>query len=142
MFRPLPINQEKFVALLEKDIARGFKRDRRHYERLANVNGIADKNVVKELMELAIVRKARVIARDESETFYERYQKIVELYNNQVNLSMRTSQSVLLQQYSTPAPIGFLAGVYTGAFENHITVFEPSAGNGLLTITADPKTLS
>lgn len=134
----ISISQQRFVAIVEEDIDRGIKRDRRHYERLAQVNGIADKNVVKELMELAIVRKARLIALS-SDSVENRYQRIVELYNNQVNLSMRTSQSVLLQQYSTPAPIGFLAGMYVGAYRHDASLFEPSAGNGLLTITADPQ---
>lgn len=138
MYRPLSIGQEKFVALVEQDIERGVQRDRRYYERLARLNGIADKNTAKELMELAIVRRARMIARS-SDSWKEKYRRIVELYSKQVNLSMRTSQSVLLQQYSTPAPIGFLAGVYTGAYQDSVNVFEPSAGNGLLTIAADPK---
>jgi predicted RNA methylase len=55
-----------------------------------------------------------------------------------VNLSHRTSQSILLQQYSTPAPIAFLAGIFCNVDQN-ISVFEPSAGNRLLTITANPS---
>lgn len=134
----LYITREKFVSLAETDITEGIKRDRRYYERLARANGINDKNVAKELLELAIVRQARKIARS-AHPFEYRYRQIVDLYSNQVNLSMRTSQSILLQQYSTPAPIGFLAGIYTGAFQDDVSVFEPSAGNGLLTIAADPK---
>src|SRR5690606_33042045 len=68
--------------------------------------------------------------------FTGRIQSIVDLYKSQVNLSYRTSQSILLQQYSTPAPISFLAGVFVNANQD-ISVFEPSAGNGLLTITAN-----
>ena len=44
----------------------------------------------------------------------------------------------MLQQYSTPAPISFLAGVFVNA-DQGISLFEPSAGNGLLTIAAHPR---
>ncbi|MEO8760944.1 MAG: strawberry notch-like NTP hydrolase domain-containing protein, partial [Bacteroidia bacterium] len=73
-----------------------------------------------------------------SNTIAARYAEIVTLYKNQVNLSHRTSQSILLQQYSTPAPIGYLAGIFchVDTFTKEQTGFEPSAGNGLLTIAA------
>jgi tRNA1(Val) A37 N6-methylase TrmN6 len=56
------------------------------------------------------------------------------MYRSQVNLSHRTSQSVMLQQYSTPAPIAFLAGSFVKSNRYDAAYFEPSAGNGLLTI--------
>lgn len=138
MKRPLPILMENFVALAEAEIKKGAKRDRRYYEKRAADYGIYDKNQIKELLELAIVRQARKIARSNFSWEY-RYRQIVQLYENQVSLSMRTSQSMLLQQYSTPAPIGFLAGYYTRAWQKDKLLFEPSAGNGLLTIVADPQ---
>ncbi|HVI45223.1 MAG TPA: strawberry notch C-terminal domain-containing protein [Chitinophaga sp.] len=104
--------------------------------------GITDKTEVKELTELAIVRVARFYAQATDQTVRERYGKIVALYNRQVNLSHRTSQSILLQQYSTPAPIGFLMGIFceldTFSSRGRLA-FEPSAGNGLLTIAGDPS---
>jgi len=51
-----------------------------------------------------------------------------------MNLSHRTSQSMLLQQYSTPAPVAYLAGLYVRSQNRYAHYFEPSAGNGLLTI--------
>jgi len=110
-------------------------------EKLAVTFGITDKTSVKEFTELAIVNRARELAHSEG-TIRERFDKIVDLYHSQVNLSHRTSQSILLQQYSTPAPISYLAGVFCeldklqfkGGF-----AFEPSAGNGLLTIAAKPE---
>ena len=61
---------------------------------------------------MAIVLNARDIAHDNSLTTYEKYLDIVSMYQMQVNLSMRTSMSVMMQQYSTPAPISFLASSY------------------------------
>lgn len=138
MYRPLTEHFEGFVAVCQKEIANGTKKDRRYFEGLAKSFEIFDKNTVKELIELAIVREARKIARSSFSWEYC-YRQIVQLYRNQVNLSMRTSSSIMLQQYSTPAPIGYLAGLYTRAWDSQNSVFEPSAGNGLLTILADPK---
>jgi hypothetical protein len=40
---------------------------------------------------------------------------------------------MMMQQYSTPAPIGYLMGLYCGINKKGVKYFEPSAGNGLLT---------
>jgi len=126
-----------FIQHVLHDLDTSIKHNKRSIEKLAGHCGITDKTEIKEYTELAIVYKARSIA---SSTFSirEKFWKIVELYRSQVNLSHRTSQSILLQQYSTPAPIAFLAGIFVNADQN-ISVFEPSAGNGLLTITAQPS---
>ncbi len=132
---------EKFVTRVLSDMTRKVSHNKRSIEKLALSFGIIDRTQVKELTELAIVNRARELAH-ESGTILERFNNIVDLYHSQVNLSHRTSHSILLQQYSTPAPIGFLAGIFceidklqfTGGF-----AFEPSAGNGLLTIAAKPE---
>jgi len=85
------------------------------------------------------VREARRLAHQLGKTVAEKFGDIVELYRGQVNLSHRTSQSIMLQQYSTPAPIGYLMGIFCGV-DKAGSYFEPSAGNGLLTIAAEPHT--
>lgn len=122
----------QFVDKVEKDLEKKVHHNKRSIEKLAVQFGIYDKNLIKELTELAIVRRARFLAHTNKST-REKFDDIVELYNSQANLSHRTSQSILLQQYSTPAPIGYLAGIFVEA-EKGISIFEPSAGNGLLTI--------
>lgn len=134
------MKQREFVKWMIAALNTGTAMNKRTVEREAASYGIADKTLVKELTELAIVNYARIIAH-QSLSIFEKYQKIVELYHRQVNLSHRTSQSILLQQYSTPAPIGFLAGIFCGldSLQNSGGLaFEPSAGNGLLTIAANP----
>ncbi len=74
----------------------------------------------------------------------EKYNKIVALYYSQTNLSFRTSEVLLLQQYSTPAPLGYIMGVFAGidkteSFESDKLFFEPSAGTGMLTVAGKPK---
>lgn len=130
-----------FVFAVEAELMLKRKHNKVSIEKLAASYGITDKTEVKELTELAIVKQARKIAKGDS-GLKEKYEQIVELYHSQVNLSHRTSQSILLQQYSTPAPIGFIAGVFCGLDRLHIDGgygFEPSAGNGLLTVAGLPE---
>lgn len=130
-------NENQFVAKVVHALWTGEKNTRPVLHKIAHKFDIVDKTKIKELSELAIVLAARELAHKDL-PIKDRYDKIVSLYNRQVNLSFRTSQSVLLQQYSTPAPIGFLMGIFCEVDKNK-TLFEPSAGNGLLTIVADPK---
>ena len=122
-----------FEDAIEHDVKNNKKHNKRTVEKLANSYEITNKNFIKELTEFAIVKIARKYAQ-ESNDYYNNYQKIVKLYNNQVNLSHRTSQSMLMQQYSTPAPVSYIASLYVKNKNKEAHYFEPSAGNGLLTI--------
>lgn len=104
--------------------------------KIAEQYGIDNDNHIKELTEVAIVDRAREIATQEGA-----YEKLVEFYNNQPTLSHRTSESIAKQQYSTPVPISYIAGKYINADEVK-KILEPSAGNGMLTITADPANVT
>ncbi|MFZ5552502.1 MAG: strawberry notch C-terminal domain-containing protein [Bacteroidota bacterium] len=108
-------------------------------EKVALEFDIAEKNTVKELTELAIVMRARDFSLRTHFSIEDKFKSILDLYNSQVTLSHRTSQSMLLQQYSTPAPLSYLAGIFCEINKDTATVFEPSAGNGLLTVAANPK---
>jgi len=129
--------QNKFVAQIKNYLFAGEKHDKRKVEKFAASIGIFDRTEIKELTELAIVEVARYLLSDNL-PLETKFKKIVSLYNSQVNLSHRTSQSILLQQYSTPAPISYLAGLFCG-IDKPGNYFEPSAGNGLLTIAGNPK---
>jgi hypothetical protein len=135
------MNADSFVKQLMAGMSTDTFLSKSSVERLAATYGIIDKNEVKELTELAIVKLAGIYARS-SGTNKQHFEKIVSLYGKQVNLSHRTSNSILLQQYSTPAPIGYLMGIFCGIDQLKVKGglgFEPSAGNGLLTIAADPR---
>nr|HPM32293.1 strawberry notch family protein [Chryseolinea sp.] len=131
--------KEDFVQAVSSLLQSGAKQNKITLEKLARTFGITDRNLVKELTELAIVKEARKLAHQPGKTVAEKFSDIVALYKGQVNLSHRTSESVLLQQYSTPAPIGYLMGVYCGIDVSNEYLFEPSAGNGLLTIAGSPE---
>ncbi len=130
------MNKQGYISKVRTELKNEVKHNKTSIEKLAKTYGIDNKNLVKEFTELAIVLNAREIASNNGLTPYEKYNEIVALYQNQVNLSMRTSMSMLMQQYSTPAPISFLASsyVYKGNEYYKNMFFEPSAGNGLLTI--------
>lgn len=139
---PELLNTEiNFVQKMESEFSVLKKHTKISIEKLAATFNIFNKNKIKELTELAIVKVARKITQNSDFDNYNKFQKIVELYNNQANLSQRTSQSMLLQQYSTPAPISFVASLYVLGPENNNNklFFEPSAGNGLLTIALPPE---
>ncbi len=124
-------NELQFVDAVMSEIERKTKHNKKSIEKLAQNYKLTNPNQIKELTELAIVKSARQsVARNSDDR--TAYDEIVELYKNQVNLSQRTSHSMLLQQYSTPAPIAFLAGLFIR--KQGGDYFEPSAGNGLLTI--------
>lgn len=149
-----------YCYAIKSELEQSHKHNKVSIEKLAEKFGIVNKNLVKEMTELAIVLIGREIV-EKSIPDEDKYEELVELYNNQVNLSHRTSQSMLLQQYSTPIPISYIASryVYNGSdlgsvkrggrfTKNHFALtktiakenvntslyFEPSAGNGLLTI--------
>ena len=103
-----------YVKEFTRDFKAGIVFNKTKIEKLGAEYGIDDQNIIKELTELALVQIARDLAHEEGKTVKEKFDSIVGLYNNQVNLSHRTSESVLFQQYSTPAPIGYLMGVYCG----------------------------
>lgn len=103
--------------------------------------GESSNKIVDELVERAIVEHARGVVEndraagaDEADT----YAKLVKLYENQPNLSSRTSTSVAEQAYSTPVPLAYVASRLAG-IDSTTKVLEPTAGNGMLLVEASPK---
>lgn len=130
--------ESAFIQWSMENLYGDQKTDRPQIEKAALRFGIQDKTIVKELTEFAIVETARNLAKGAG-TPKVKYNKIVDLYHRQANQSYRTSMSIMLKQYSTPAPIGYLMGLYCGVENGKKTLFEPSAGNGLLTIAGTPE---
>ncbi|MGF1497848.1 MAG: helicase, partial [Elainellaceae cyanobacterium] len=99
--------------------------------------GTAIAKLVDESVEAGVVRAARSIIRA-STTTYQAYDQLVDLLNRQPSLNVRSSTSVLQQAYSTPIPIAYLASVLADVTPT-TTVYEPTAGNGALLISANPE---
>jgi hypothetical protein len=130
-------NRFTYCDAVTEELREGVHHTKRSIEKLAESFGLFNKNLIKEMTELAIVRIAKEMTLYENMSNYDKFQHIVGLYESQVNLSHRTSQSMMFQQYSTPAPISYLAGLYVrnnAPLHTRNMYFEPSAGNGLLAI--------
>ena len=103
---------------------------------LAAEHGLTDKQV-QERIESVLVELARDVAQDKDLTRREKFDRLVAIYGGQPNLSARTGWSKLAQAYSTPVPLAYAASLMAGVDEA-TTLYEPTAGMGALTITADP----
>ena len=134
---PLAPAHHTFLNQVRASLAQATPLTRPILERMGRAHGIEDIQEVKELTEWAIVLEARALAHG-SGSPRAIFDSIVALYQRQPNLSLRTSVSVLLQQYSTAAPLAWLASwfCFAGSHTAWPTFFEPSAGNGMLTIAA------
>ncbi len=131
--------EKKFIdaVKLQLSFGRKFKSIvelRKMAERLG-LKDIKDTDL-QELAETAIVQRARSIAASEATDDAGKFKRILNLYENQPSLNQRDSERVMKQQYSTPAPYAFLADMYVKGNGKVIeSALEPSAGNGMLTIS-------
>lgn len=66
----------------------------------------------------------------------EAFEYAVTAYQHQPNLDVRSANSANMQAYSTPTPMALLANLAAG-INGQSTVFEPTAGNGLLLLTSN-----
>lgn len=126
----------KVKSLYKDDDAK--KLNRVSLQKLALTFNITHKRAIKELSEFAIVLLAKELAK-QKKPIKAIYNDIVALYEKQANSSFRDSNSIIYQQYSTPAPISYLAGIYCNIQNPKTTFFEPSAGNGLLTLAGNDQ---
>lgn len=85
--------------------------------------------------EVAIVMSARRMISQHSEwSAGQCFEQMKRLYSQQPIISTNSSDSLRWQQYSTPCPISYLAGLYVSQGNPQYGFYEPTAGNGMLTI--------
>lgn len=97
--------------------------------------------MVEEAIELAVVKRAReIIAAGErsKDGAVAIYGELMDLYAQQPILGERTPDKMTFQAYSTPAPLAYVASRLAGIGPK-TRVVEPTAGNGMLAMEADPK---
>lgn len=99
--------------------------------------GTAEAKQLDEAIEYGIVQAGRKIV-SEGGTQAEIYDKLVDLYERQPTLGVRDSNSMEMQAYSTPVPLAWLVSTL-GNVTAQTTVYEPTAGNGVLLIGTDVK---
>ncbi len=83
-----------------------------------------DKRKVRELTEYAVLFVGREIAKNYGNDIELAYNKMVSLYGNQPYSTHRTGTSVNLGQFSTPAPMAYLMGVYVGINNSNVPIDE------------------
>lgn len=84
-----------------------------------------------EAAEMATVLAAKNVVQQgasEGDTF----DALVDLYKRQPRMQTRTSTTILKQQFSTPAPLAYVAGKIVGIDQPDAEVFEPTGGHGML----------
>ncbi len=69
------------------------------------------------------------------------YDHIVGLYQTQPTLDVKSVLSKTNNAYSTPLPIGFLAGMLAQV-KSTTTVLDPTGGNGMLVVAANPQNVT
>ncbi|MEZ4941853.1 MAG: hypothetical protein R3D58_13315 [Saprospiraceae bacterium] len=134
----LPIHEGDFEDRVMAEFGAGKKLNVTGLRKLAREAGIeaANEKYIWELTELAWVKWYRKIVQlhifEQDKT--QAFGAVVDFYQNvQPTYTGIDSHKKVFQQYSTSAPIAWLAGWYTYDRDTK-SVFEPSAGNGLLTI--------
>ena len=103
--------------------------------------GTEEAKTLEEHIEYGVVLAARriiAIGRDTDATPLSIYKELVALYERQPRLAQRTSKQQALQAYSTPVPLAYLASEL-GQVRQDTTVWEPTAGNGMLLIGTTPS---
>lgn len=131
-------SEKKFIDRINTKLAFGDKlKGIVQLRKIAEECGLKDikDTDLQELVETAIVQRARGIATSESTNDAEKFRRIKKLYENQPSLNQRDSERVQKQQYSTPAPYAFVADMWLKGNGKEVkSALEPSAGNGMLTI--------
>lgn len=130
--------RRKFIDAIKEKIKNEEKQNIISLRKIAAEYGIDVKDTtLQEMVEMAVVELGREIANNNWQDLYK-LEGIIDIYDNQPTISMRSAERIEKQQYSTPIPTAYLAGLYVAAI-NPKSVFEPSAGNGVMTIAFDPS---
>lgn len=133
----LPQNRDQLIRQVSLSLQTGPV-TRRQLTEMAKESGL-DVKRVDEAAETAIVMAARDMANTTAARIssVDTFDQMVELYDRQPNLTAKTSTSKVDQAYSTPVPLAYAASRLAD-IRGGTSIYEPTAGNGVLLIEADP----
>lgn len=116
--------EDLFIQRIVDMIYNGYDfKSKLDIERIATKEfGFDDAKKVRELTEYAILFVGRDISKEND--IKETYDKLVSLYANQPYSTNRTVKSQELGQFSTPAPMAYLMGIYVGIDKDNYKEFE------------------
>ena len=129
-----------FAEHISKLYGQGEKLDWLKAKKIAKDFNIETETEIMQACELAVVLTAREIAQN-GNSIRQQYEEMKDLYERQVTIRPLDTKSRVLQQYSTPCPLGYLLGRFVNKNDRFWNgkILEPSAGNGLLTIAFPPQ---
>jgi len=128
---------DRVVAHMHDHYASGERPTKGYIEKLKETLSVPNLGMLWEAVELSWMLWYKQIYR-EPLPFEERLHKMVHFWHEQQpTYAYSDSSKELYKQYSTPCPIGAMVAQYTG-MDTAKHIFEPSAGNGLLLVGADP----
>lgn len=128
---------DRVIAHMHDAYAAGNRVTKGQVEKLAKALKVLNMGIIWEAVELSWMLRYRNIYR-EPIPFEQRLDKMIHFWHHvQPTYAYSDSSKEIYKQYSTPCPIGAIVAEYTG-MKNANRIFEPSAGNGLLLVGADP----
>lgn len=126
------------VAHIHDMFSEGQRPTKGQIEKLGSQLQIPNRGLLWEAVELAWLLWYRMIYR-QNNPFEIRLHQMIRFWQNlQPTYAYSDSSKELYRQYSTPCPIGAIVAQYTG-MDSAQKIFEPSAGNGLFLVGADPQ---
>ncbi|MDW3191994.1 MAG: N-6 DNA methylase [Cytophagales bacterium] len=128
---------DRVIAHMHDDYAENKRVTKGQVEKLAKALKVLNMGIMWEAVELSWMLWYRALYR-EPIPFEHRLAKMIHFWHHvQPTYAYSDSSKEIYKQYSTPCPIGAIVAEYTG-MKNARRIFEPSAGNGLLLVGADP----
>ncbi|WP_452223720.1 N-6 DNA methylase [Lacinutrix chionoecetis] len=129
---------DRVIAIMHTAFAKAERLTKKKIERLKDETGAPTMGALWEAVELSWLLWYKMLYK-EPIPFEARLKKMVQFWNNvQPTYAYSDSSKELYKQYSTPCPIGAIIAQYTQMDEAKF-IFEPSAGNGLLLVGANPR---
>ena len=129
---------DRVIAVMHTAFNKAQRLSKKKVEAIKEETGTPSLGMLWEAVELSWLLWYKMLYK-EPIPFEARLRKMVQFWNNvQPTYAYSDSSKELYKQYSTPCPIGAIVAQYTGMDEAEF-IFEPSAGNGLLLVGANPR---
>ncbi|WP_346881274.1 N-6 DNA methylase [uncultured Algibacter sp.] len=129
---------DRTIAIMHTNYSDAKRLSKKKIEALKEATGAPNLGALWEAVELSWLLWYKTLYK-EPIPFEARLKKMIHFWNSiQPTYAYSDSSKELYKQYSTPCPIGAIIAQYTGMDDAEF-IFEPSAGNGLLLVGANPR---
>lgn len=129
---------DKVIAIMHDHYIEARRLSRKKIEAILPQAGVPNIGMLWEAVELSWLLWYKML-NSQPTTFDNRLRVLTRFWDTvQPTYAYSDSSKEIYKQYSTPCPIGAIIAEYT-QMASADSIFEPSAGNGLLIMGADPK---